>query len=494
MKLEVAAAILLSIIGCLVQTSHLAKIGDQRRSNYATNPIKSAADDQISSLPGLSSPINFKQFAGYLRADNKTKPNDFIHYWLFESQQEPNEAPLLLWLSGGPGCSSFGAVFDELGPFQVDSTGKTVSLKQYAWNKLANVLVFESPIGVGYSYSTIYHDEVPSDKDTSQGHYFALKSFLDKFPQYKNRSLYLAGSDYASVYQILLALKLVEHDLGVKLKKIAIGEGIFDAEMQWNSGVLAAYYRGLFGDDQIEYLSKNCCKGHQLSRECDFVIDINCALYAINVLEQVYANQNRFNIYDNCHQPPEYQFGGASGPMSLRRMEDTALVFKGLNRWQNNNNNNKLGQSLPCYDDSPMTIYLNRADVQRALHVAGSSTSGWEYCRFMSYDMSDIQKEHGIRAEVNQLLGSKNRPDLLLYYGDLGMVNDFMGGRFFVQGLNRSVVGEYRSWTIDRQVGGYIQAFDGVTYATVRGAGQWAAKDKPKEVFSLIQLFLNSQL
>ncbi|VDK68119.1 unnamed protein product, partial [Cylicostephanus goldi] len=67
---------------------------------------------------------------------------------------DPATAPLLLWLNGGPGSSSLEGLFFENGPFRIGKDGFTVTSNPYSWNKFANVLYLESPVGVGYSYST----------------------------------------------------------------------------------------------------------------------------------------------------------------------------------------------------------------------------------------------------------------------------------------------------------------------------------------------------
>jgi cathepsin A (carboxypeptidase C) len=71
-----------------------------------------------------------------------------------ESQRSPSSDPLLIWLTGGPGCSSLGALLTEWGPFRVNPDGATLSINPYAWNREANVLAIESPAGVGFSYSS----------------------------------------------------------------------------------------------------------------------------------------------------------------------------------------------------------------------------------------------------------------------------------------------------------------------------------------------------
>ncbi|MCD7446729.1 hypothetical protein HAX54_015633 [Datura stramonium] len=105
--------------------------------------------------------------------------------------------PLYIWLNGGPGCSSlaYGA-FQELGPFRVNSDGKTLHKNAFAWNHAANVLFVESPAGVGFSYSNTSTDvKIGGDRKTANDNYHFLINWLQRFPEYKDRDFYISGED-----------------------------------------------------------------------------------------------------------------------------------------------------------------------------------------------------------------------------------------------------------------------------------------------------------
>jgi len=99
--------------------------------------------DQVTSLPGLESTVEFQHFAGYLNVNSSNNRNLF--YWFTKATNSSND--LVLWLNGGPGCSSVSGFFTENGPFVVKSDGN-IKLNNFAWNTRANVLWLEAPAGV----------------------------------------------------------------------------------------------------------------------------------------------------------------------------------------------------------------------------------------------------------------------------------------------------------------------------------------------------------
>jgi len=74
-------------------------------------------------------------YSGYVTVD--AAAGRALFYWLMEASGVPaDSAPLVLWLNGGPGCSSVGyGAMEELGAFRVNPDGATLSLNPYAWNK-----------------------------------------------------------------------------------------------------------------------------------------------------------------------------------------------------------------------------------------------------------------------------------------------------------------------------------------------------------------------
>ncbi|GAA0165323.1 serine protease [Lithospermum erythrorhizon] len=164
--------------------------------------------DKILSLPGQPI-VNFDQYSGYVTID----PNALrALFYYFAESENPTTKPLVLWFNGGPGCSSIGnGALMELGPFRVNPDGKTLWQNKYAWNKVANIIFLESPAGVGFSYSNRSSDYVTGDEQTASDSYTFLVNWLERFPEYKTRDMFIAGESYAGHYVPQLT-KLILHN------------------------------------------------------------------------------------------------------------------------------------------------------------------------------------------------------------------------------------------------------------------------------------------
>jgi serine carboxypeptidase-like clade 2 len=106
----------------------------------------------------------------------------------------------------GPGCSSIGfGAAEELGPFfPQNSSQPKLKLNPYSWNKAANLLFLESPVGVGFSYTNTSRDiKQLGDTVTARDSYNFLVNWFKRFPQYKSHDFYIAGESYAGKLLLL---------------------------------------------------------------------------------------------------------------------------------------------------------------------------------------------------------------------------------------------------------------------------------------------------
>lgn len=473
------------------------------------NPVRSAAEDEVKSLPGLNYSVNFKQYSGYLEADDNKPTNRFWHYWFVESQSDPAKDPLVLWLNGGPGCSSLLGLLTELGPFSIAANGQ-IQDNPYAWNKRANVIFMESPAGVGFSYA-VDGDIKADDDTTAKQNHLALRSFLRKFPQFKGRPLYLTGESYGGVYLPTLAV-LVDQDPELNLKGVAVGNGYLDANKLAESLILFAYYHGLYGSTTWASLGKHCCQGKEPTRGTCQILDPNRSAKCSEVVQQITSSildtgLNPYNLYDKCAQPDSSSSllkSSALQPIGRESFDKSLLVsvFNSTTsrpkrrRFQANVRN--YGQKFevlrgdpPCTDDKVTIDYLNRPEVKSALHIPEALTQAFTTCfDGIQYTMIYPASKTGLAPQINKLIDSPRNLTLLVYNGDTDMMCNFFGDEWFVDDLGREVLADYAPWHVDGQVAGFVKHYEGITYMTVKGSGHMVPTDRPAEALHMFNIFL----
>ncbi|KAI3417723.1 Carboxypeptidase [Psidium guajava] len=194
----------------------------------ATNSIDDAASARITALPGQPMEASVSQYSGYVRISEKKK----MFYWLVEASSYADSKPLLLWLNGGPGCSSIGwGAFQEIGPFQVLPNGE-LAKREISW-------------------------------DTAMDNYAFLNKWLEVFPKFKYRDFYLAGESYAGHYVPQLAQVIVNRNKGIarpiiNLKGLMVGNPVLDSR-SGDPGRWEFYWiHGLISDTTYENMKKFC--------------------------------------------------------------------------------------------------------------------------------------------------------------------------------------------------------------------------------------------
>lgn len=431
--------------------------------------VKSTAnDDLVTSLPGLSPNPPFAHYSGYLPVGSKQ-----MHYWFAESQGSPTNDPLVLWLNGGPGCSSMEGMLYENGPFRIQEDGKTVILNNYSWNKLANMLYLESPAGVGFSWSPNKDDYNNDDDGTAEDNYQALQQFFIKFPEFVGRRFFVTGESYGGIYVPMLAARILKGNSngeGVKinLEGIAVGNGISSFEINDNSVMYFAYYHGLLGNDLWSRLQSHCC----VNGVCNFhdPSTLSCQNDIQEAQFDIYnTGVNYYGMYNKCLSTP---------PAAMQRT--LSLLFQKIPK----RSDHKLSLTPPCVDATGADIWLNSADVRGALHIAPQALT-WTICS----DILNYNRTVDSIIPVYPALLSSIRA--LIYNGDTDLACNFFGDQQFVDGLQRPVKVKRSAWNVDGQVAGFVKEYDQIAFTTVLGAGHMVPQDRPAPAYHLFDCFLN---
>ncbi|KAF0697753.1 Aste57867_11585 [Aphanomyces stellatus] len=440
-------------------------------ASHATSDLTpQAAEHWIEDLPNYRDPhpISFRNFAGHLALPSNGQK---MFYWFVESQSSPEDDPLVMWLNGGPGCSSLGGFFTELGPFVVESD-LTVKLNPYAWNRKANVVFLESPAGVGFSQpvlnATDYNDDVTTDRIRE-----FLGQFLAAFPTLHDRPFYVTGESYAGVYVPYLVDTLLRAPVdGLALRGLAVGNPYTDANIDGNAYMDYFYAHALISMENYDDMVAKC--ETEIGR-CMFT-QANCsAPCQAAVKEGLWAS-------DMAYFNPYYIYGDVcllandQGGMLHHRKD---MNIRPMHR----------GKIEPCTDKYTQD-YLNLNDVQRAIHVDGPGLVAWSNCNMdiattYTRSLSALPKYHSILAQ---------NLTVLIYSGDADAVVNFMGTERWIasdKGLHLPVQDKWKSWFgPDRQLAGYSQTYAGLTFKTVKGAGHMVPAIRPLHGLFMFECFL----
>ena len=165
-----------------------------------------------------------------------TTEDRHFYFWFFESRSDPTTDPLILWLNGGPGCSSFTGLLMELGPCNVNRNGSNTIFNRHSWNNNASIIFLDQPVGTGFSYSN--SSKISTSQEAAKDMYVFLRLFKQAFSKYSALPFHIAGESYAGHYIPWLAKGILvenENNLAsnkIALESIAIGNGFTDSVMQ----------------------------------------------------------------------------------------------------------------------------------------------------------------------------------------------------------------------------------------------------------------------
>ncbi|KAG6721440.1 hypothetical protein I3842_03G111600 [Carya illinoinensis] len=444
---------------------------------------------KIKSLPGQPR-VSFQQFAGFITIDEQQQRALF--YYFVEAEGNPASKPLVLWLNGGPGCSSVGAgAFIEHGPFR--PSGYNLVKNEYSWNKEANMLYLESPAGVGFSYSSnqSFYSYV-NDEITAQDSLLFLKLWFAKFPEYQNRDFFIAGESYAGHYVPQLAHLIVHSDVKFKLKGIAIGNPLLEFATDFNAPDEYYWSHGLISDAVYSRLSKEC-NSSQMMREAIYggFLSPACTDVYTQLSGQLSLSIDQYYVIgDVCEQSSgQSQVETLYHPLQSR--VETLSSFHSLSDASSQQPVRQSKEDVCAQENTHK--YLNRKDVQQALHARLVGVPKWVLCsKVPKYDARDREKP--TIPVVGSLVKSGIRA--LVYSGDQDSVIPFTGTRTLVNGLAMELKLEttvpYGAWFEGKQVGGWTQVYGKLelSFASIRGASHTAPASQPQRSLTLFKGFI----
>ncbi|KAL4346926.1 hypothetical protein GQ457_17G000660 [Hibiscus cannabinus] len=391
--------------------------------------------------------------SGYLPVNPAS--NSAIFYTFYEAQTPTSplpRTPLLIWLQGGPGCSSMTGNFFELGPWRVVSSLRQnveqLSLEPNpgSWNRLFGLLFLDNPIGTGFSIAST-PQEIPRDQISVAKHLFvAITRFISLDPLFKNRPVYIAGESYAGKYVPAIGYYILKQNTRlaaserVNLRGVAIGDGFTDPEIQLATHAVSAYYCGLINEkqrDELEEAQNEAIKLVKMEKWSE-------ATYARTKAMDLWQNMTGLaTLYDFTKKKP--------------------------------------------YQTSLVTKFLNINAVKRALGVDESMV--FESC---SGVVRAAMHEDMMKSVKNMVEFLVENTRVLLYQGlydiKIGVVpNEAWVKTMKWDGIREFLMAERKIWRVNGEVAGYVQKWQTLTHVVVLGAGHLLPSDQPLNSQAMIE-------
>lgn len=275
--------------------------------NVDVPPANSPDDHLVTDLPLLDpSKFTTKHWAGLLPASSDG--DKYLFYWLFappDTDRADEDIPLIIWLNGGPACSSMDGLWVENGPFRLTKKDDrwTIDIADHSWHKTpAYVVYIDQPVGTGIAFTT--SGKYPTnDEEVNEDFYHFLKEFLllhnDKFltENTLSRKLFFSGESHAGHYipsmmNYIRKQNLKSPSVMIPLSGAAIGNGWVDPMAQYSAHE-AAYGYSLIGRAQKRALEEKERQCQEALARGQYVVNV-----CFQLLDDVVSNsQGRGSSY-----------------------------------------------------------------------------------------------------------------------------------------------------------------------------------------------------
>lgn len=351
----------------------------------------------------------------------------------------------MLWLNGGPGCSSFIGLFTELGPATIPNPDYKPVNNPYSWNANANVIFIDQPVNTGYSYGG---NRTKSSPAAAKDIYALLTLFFSEFPEYAKQDFFVTGESYAGHYIPAIGHEILSHkDRNINLKGLAIGNGLTDPLVQYD------YYRPMA-----------CGEGGYPA----VITPSQC--------------QTMKNAEAQCKSRIQACYDGASASDCRRATDFCNQNVLGVYTQGGNNVYDVLHKD-GSGKKSNSTEFLNLASTKEALGVEVNRR--YQMCNFNVY--GDFLNAGDWMKPVQRVIpGILAQIPVLIYAGDLDYICNWLGNRAWVNALdwpgkkafNDAKVNELRTKSGHNY--GNVRAAQGFSFMQIYKAGHTVPEYEPE--------------
>ncbi|KAF5349522.1 hypothetical protein D9756_008992 [Leucocoprinus leucothites] len=426
--------------------------------------------------PKLCDP-SVQQYSGYLDiAEDK-----HLFFWFFESRTSPKDAPLVLWLNGGPGCSSSTGLLFELGPCSIADDGRNTTHNPFSWNTHANIIFLDQPVNVGYSYAddgTTVSTSPVAGKDV---HAF-LELFLNRFPQYSTQPFHVAAESYGGTYAPNIAK--VIHDAN---KQFALAPTPGLKHINLASVILA---NGLTDPyTQMASVPDYVCDGPFPIYDDPEGVQCQALRTKVPTCQRLIQACYRFNSRLTCVPANIYCNTQLFAP----------LMQTGLNPYDVRRKCDRQKDGNLCYRQMQwIEAWMNDPKHKAALGV--NPERSFESCNMAVNQAFTMNGDgmHNSASLLPELIEDGIR--LLVYAGNADMMCNYIGNERWVEKLETRFSEEFRSaeylpWVVlesgrkageVRTAGGDGSSAGNVTFVNVHDAGHMVPYDQPEAALDLI--------
>jgi cathepsin A (carboxypeptidase C) len=414
------------------------------------------------------------QWSGYFDVPaSRTQGLKHYFYWAFGPRNQNMSAPVILWMTGGPGCSSSLALLAENGPCHMNETSGDLYSNPYGWNNDAFLIYIDQPAGVGFSYTDNMTGYDTDEAEVSRDMYWFLQNFLAAHPSLVANEFFVVGESYgghfapATAQRILAGNKANEGKIHINLQGLAVGNGLTNPYIQY-----AAYPALAYG----------WCD-HQLGHPC-----VSKATYE-SMLGEVPGCQA---LIASCMQNSSLSCDVARLACNgiLAQFEMTGLNVYDIRKPCN-------GQL--CYNFDDATAFMNRADVQKALGVP--SQTQWQACDMLVNTMFVQDWFKDFNWTIPQLLENDIR--VLIYAGDMDFICNWIGNKNWTTALQWSKQAEFAAakdepFVVNSAPAAEVRSVGsrstGILFSFMRvfGAGHMVPMDQPATALAMINSFITN--